>query len=62
MYKIVVTKDFINALYNIPMQYFFALIRTLVKIERIPCINEEEPTVSNCIDELIEQLRNQELE
>lgn len=60
MYKIIVTDDFINLLKDLPIRYLSLITKSFIYIgleedDSIQCNN-------NFIDDLLEQIRNQELE
>lgn len=62
MYKIIATEDFINMLRDMPLKYLSLLTHSFVSISKVE--NEQTSTMLNksCVEELLEQLRNCELE
>lgn len=63
MYQVIVTEDFINMLYEIPLRHLSVLARSFVSIKKIDA-KEENVALHNDVSilEMLEQIRNQELE
>lgn len=63
MYRVIVTEDFIDMLYEIPLRHLSVLAHSFVSIEKVD-ITEENAVPRNgaTIMEMLEQVRNQELE
>lgn len=60
MLKIIATDDFINFLEEIPIKHLSLLDNLFMSIEKV---SEDEVSKNDkCIKDLLEQLRNQELE
>lgn len=63
MYRVIVTEDFVNMLYEIPLRHLSVLARSFLSIEKIDAVKENEiPHDGTCIIEMLEQMRSQELE
>lgn len=63
MYQVIVTEDFINMLYEIPLRHLSVLARSFISIKKIDA-KEENVALHNDVSilEMLEQIRNQELE
>lgn len=57
MYEIVVTEDFINLIKDIPFRYFNILTNSFVSIKKIDSCKE-----NTFLSDLLEQIKNQEIE
>lgn len=62
MYQVIVTEDFIDMLYEIPLRHLSVLARSFVSIEKIEVEEKVVPRDGAFIIEMLEQIRNQELE
>ena len=63
MYQVIVTEDFINMLYEIPLRHLSVLARSFISIEKVDVAREDiVPHDGTCIIDMLEQMRNQELE
>lgn len=63
MYKIIATQEFIDMLKELSIRHLSAITKSFVSIEK--CEPEEEQKISfsgSFMEDLMEQLRNQELE
>ena len=59
MYEIIATEDFINLLKEVPLKYVAFLNRSFIRVRKI----EDTNITTDCfMKDLIEQIRNQELE
>lgn len=59
MYEIIATEDFINLLKEVPLKYVAFLNRSFIRVRKI----EDTNIKTECfMEDLIEQIRNQELE
>lgn len=61
MYRIVATQDFMDLLEELPIKYLSILTSSFVKIEKCEEVNLEDKN-NNFINDLLEQIRNGELE
>lgn len=61
MYTIITTEDFIALLEEIPIKYLLLLTASFMSIEKTD-INENDIPENTFLDDLLEQMRNQELE
>lgn len=61
MYKVIVTEDFINMIKELPLRHINVLTKSFVSIEKIN--NENVALEDNAfMIDLLEQIKNQELE
>lgn len=60
-YQIVATKDFIDVIEDLPLKYISVLSKSFVSIKKIPdnLLNTKE---YNFMDDLLDQIKNQEME
>ena len=61
MYRIIATQDFMDLLEELPIKYLSILTSSFVKIEKCGEVNLEDEN-NNFINDLLEQIRNGELE
>ena len=63
MYQVIVPEHFINMLYEIPLRHLPVLARSFISIKKID-VKEENAALHNDVSilEMLEQIRNQELE
>ena len=61
MYWIIATQDFMDLLEELPIKYLSILTSSFVKIEKCEEVNLEDEN-NNFINDLLEQIRNGELE
>ena len=61
MYRIIATQDFMDLLEELPIKYLSILTSSFVKIEKCEEVNLEDEN-NNFINDLLEQIRNGELE
>ena len=61
MYRIIATQDFMDLLEELPIKYLSVLNSSFVKIEKCEEVNLEDEN-NNFINDLLEQIRNGELE
>lgn len=61
MYRIIATQDFMDLLEELPIKYLSILTSSFVKIEKCEEVNLEDKN-NNFINDLLEQIRNGELE
>lgn len=61
MYRIIATQDFMNLLEELPIKYLSILTSSFVKIEKCEEVNLEDEN-NSFINDLLEQIRNGELE
>lgn len=62
MYRIIATQDFIDLLGEIPIKYLAILINSFISIDECDVSVENESTDNTFMEDLLSQLRNQELE
>lgn len=59
MYEIIATEEFVNMLKEVPLKYVAFLNRSFIRVRKI----EDTNITTDCfMKDLIEQIRNQELE
>lgn len=60
-YQIVATKDFIDVIEDLPLKYISVLSKSFVSIKKIPdnLLNAKE---YNFMNDLLDQIKNQEME
>lgn len=61
MYRIIATQDFMDLLDELPIKYLSILTSSFVKIEKCEEVNLEDEN-NSFINDLLEQIRNGELE
>lgn len=59
MYEIIATEDFINAMKELPLKYLAFLNQSFIRVRKL-----EDKTIENdnFMNDLMDQMRNQELE
>lgn len=62
MYIIFATQDFIDMLEELPMKYLPILVSSFIGIEKIPKEKPVSPKDNTFLEDLLSQIRNQELE
>lgn len=61
MFEVIVTEDFINVIMEMPLRYIDILVKSFVSVKKIE--NEEEvPKNNTFLNDLMEQIKNQEME
>lgn len=62
MYQLVVTNDFIDILKDLPLKYISVLSSSFVSIKKLPDENSLETDRYAFLNDLLSQIKNQELE
>lgn len=62
MYEIIATKDFIDVIKDLPLKHISVLSKSFVSIKEIKDANTLKAKEFNFMNDLLEQIKNQEME